>query len=358
MKIACRYEHPGPVGRRHRGVHAGGPATFWSQQSRRSCCSRSAGRFARSRRFGPIDKSALQDSFGGNQAGAERRFPGGTRPVLPHRAAQVVPGLHVGTLPDALGLQPSRAVRGRRGRLARRRHLGQPLEHPPVATQMAGASAGRVWAMRPGNQDPLDTVQLGVCTGSVACAAALKIQLHVFEQTRGQESGADHCRAGRQLSRHATCCRSSCAGCGPAWRHASKWSRCSRTTPRSLEKTFRKYGSRVAGFWAEPVMMNREAIAVEPRLSAAGPALLPRSGRADVPGRNPDRFLAARGLRVSRRLGLQPDLVVLGKGMTAGFHPLSGVLCATGTMCSNSTTRSARTGRPRCRRSWPCARSS
>ena len=27
-----------------------------------------------------------------------------------------------------------------------------------------------------------------------------------------------------------------------------------------------------------------------------------------------------------RALGLQPDLVVLGKGMTAGFHPLSGVL--------------------------------
>jgi acetylornithine/succinyldiaminopimelate/putrescine aminotransferase len=27
-----------------------------------------------------------------------------------------------------------------------------------------------------------------------------------------------------------------------------------------------------------------------------------------------------------RTLGLQPDLVVLGKGLTAGFHPLSGVL--------------------------------
>jgi acetylornithine/succinyldiaminopimelate/putrescine aminotransferase len=27
-----------------------------------------------------------------------------------------------------------------------------------------------------------------------------------------------------------------------------------------------------------------------------------------------------------RRFGLQPDLVVLGKGLTAGFHPLSGVL--------------------------------
>jgi hypothetical protein len=38
----------------------------------------------------------------------------------------------------------------------------------------------------PADQDPLDTILLGVCTGSVACAAALKIQLRVFEQTRGK----------------------------------------------------------------------------------------------------------------------------------------------------------------------------
>ena len=33
--------------------------------------------------------------------------------------------------------------------------------------------------------------------------------------------------------------------------------------PAALAKTFRKHGSRIAGFWAEPVMMNREAIAVD-----------------------------------------------------------------------------------------------
>lgn len=38
----------------------------------------------------------------------------------------------------------------------------------------------------PDERDPLDTVLLGVCTGSVACAAALKIQIKVFERERSK----------------------------------------------------------------------------------------------------------------------------------------------------------------------------
>jgi len=40
-------------------------------------------------------------------------------------------------------------------------------------------------ANAPDEKDPLDTVLLGVCTGSVASAAALKIQLRVFAQRHG-----------------------------------------------------------------------------------------------------------------------------------------------------------------------------
>jgi adenosylmethionine-8-amino-7-oxononanoate aminotransferase len=38
----------------------------------------------------------------------------------------------------------------------------------------------------PDERDPLDTVLLGVCTGSVACAAAFKIQIKVFERERSK----------------------------------------------------------------------------------------------------------------------------------------------------------------------------
>jgi adenosylmethionine-8-amino-7-oxononanoate aminotransferase len=41
-------------------------------------------------------------------------------------------------------------------------------------------------ANAPDERDPLDTVLLGVCTGSVACAAALRIQLRVFERERSK----------------------------------------------------------------------------------------------------------------------------------------------------------------------------
>jgi acetylornithine/N-succinyldiaminopimelate aminotransferase len=93
----------------------------------------------------------------------------------------------------------------------------------------------------------------------------------------------------------------------------------------ALEKAFRSYGTRVAGFWAEPVMMNREAIALEAAYLRLAQGWCRETGALMCVDEiqtgfwQPDIF-------EYRHLGLQPDLVVLGKGMAAGFHPLSGVL--------------------------------
>ena len=93
----------------------------------------------------------------------------------------------------------------------------------------------------------------------------------------------------------------------------------------ALEKVFRKYGSRVAGFWAEPVMMNREAIAVDPEYLLAAQRCCREVGALLCLDEIQTGFWQPE-VFAFRALGLQPDLVVLGKGMTAGFHPLSGVL--------------------------------
>ena len=93
----------------------------------------------------------------------------------------------------------------------------------------------------------------------------------------------------------------------------------------ALEQAFRQYGSRVAGFWAEPVMMNREAIAVEPEYLLCAQRWCRETGALLCLDEIQTGFWQPE-VFAFRVLGLEPDLVVLGKGMTAGFHPLSGVL--------------------------------
>ena len=93
----------------------------------------------------------------------------------------------------------------------------------------------------------------------------------------------------------------------------------------ALEKAFRRYGERVAGFWAEPVMMNREAIAVEREYLLCAQRWCRETGALLCLDEIQTGFWQPE-VFAFRVLGLEPDLVVLGKGMTAGFHPLSGVL--------------------------------
>jgi len=274
-------------------------------------------------RFVTIDKSTLQDSYGGNQTGPSDDFLVGR-------------GLFYLTEQRKLFLDCTSG----------HYQMLWGYNHPDLCAAIAGATrAGVIWdnhsnipqaplkwlghrlvalANAPGEPDPLDTVLLGVCTGSVACAAALKIQLKVFERDRGKRTvpvvvvldgnyhGTDMVP---QFMR----------GMWPQMVRHFKVVSLQPNDPEGLERAFRKHGSRVAGFWAEPVMMNREAIA----LDAAYLHLAQRWCREvgallcideiQTGFWQPDIF-------EYRTLGLRPDLVVLGKGMTAGFHPLSGVL--------------------------------
>jgi len=95
--------------------------------------------------------------------------------------------------------------------------------------------------------------------------------------------------------------------------------------PDGLQAAFERYGRRVAGFWTEPIMMNREAIAVDAGFLRLAERLC----------RQHDALMAVDEIQTGfwypevlmfRSLGIRPDLVVVGKGMTAGFHPLSGLL--------------------------------
>ncbi len=273
--------------------------------------------------FRPIDKSALQDSFGGDQTGPSDDFLVGRglfylseqRKLFLDCTSghyQMLWGYNHGGLCAAI----STALRA-----------GVIWDnHSNIPQSPLKRLAHRLvdLANAPGAKDPLDTIHLGVCTGSVACAAALKIQLRVFERTRGKSAvpiivvldgnyhGSDMLP---QVMR----------GMWPGMVPRFKVVTLQPNDSRSLEKTFAKYGTRVAGFWAEPVMMNREAIAVERDYLLLAQRCCRKAGALMCLDEIQTGFWQPEVFEF-RALGLQPDLVVLGKGLTAGFHPLSGVL--------------------------------
>lgn len=273
--------------------------------------------------FAPVDKSALQDSYGGSQAG-------------PSDDLLVGRGLFYITEQKRLYLDCT----------AGHYQMLWGYNHPELCQALEAAThAGIVWdnhsnipqtpvkalgkrlvdvANAPGQRDRLDTVLLGVCTGSVACAAALKIQLKVFQRAHGtRPTPALLVLDGNY---HGT-------DFAPQYMRGM-WSGLLRhfdviTLPpndsKALERAFRKVGARAAGFWAEPIMMNREAIEIAPDYLRLAQRLCRETGALMCIDEIQTGFWHADFLE-SRRLGLEPDLVVVGKGLTAGFHPLSGVL--------------------------------
>ena len=82
---------------------------------------------------------------------------------------------------------------------------------------------------------------------------------------------------------------------------------------------------RVAGFWAEPIMMNREAILVRKDYLQLARRLCDEAGALMAIDEIQTGFWYPE-VMMFRQYGIEPDFVVLGKGMTSGFHPLSALL--------------------------------
>jgi acetylornithine/succinyldiaminopimelate/putrescine aminotransferase len=169
----------------------------------------------------------------------------------------------------------------------------------------------------------LNTVLLGLATGSVACESALKIMLMQHERLK---------KAGPAV---VVVLRGNYHGTGIAMQYLrDMWSsmiggfEVVAVEPNDvdqLEAVFAMYGERIAGFWAEPIMMNREALAIEPAFLQFARERTEQVGALMIIDEiqtgfwTPDVFMY-------RQSGITPDIVIVGKGMTAGFHPLSAIL--------------------------------
>jgi acetylornithine/succinyldiaminopimelate/putrescine aminotransferase len=171
--------------------------------------------------------------------------------------------------------------------------------------------------------DRLNTVLLGLATGSVACEAALKIMLMQHER---QKKAAPPVVVVLKGNYHGT---------GIAVQYMREmWPTMIRgfevvvaepNDADQLEAVFAKHGERIAGFWAEPIMMNREALAIEPVYLQLARKLTEQAGALMIMDEIQTGFWISE-VFMYRQFDITPDIVIVGKGMTAGFHPLSAIL--------------------------------
>ena len=185
------------------------------------------------------------------------------------------------------------------------------------------ANQGEVSGL-PADDDRLNTVLLGVVTGSVACAAALKITL-VHYATVKREKGAPVFIALDGNYHGTDLFAQRLRGMWPEYFTNVEIALVEPNDGEQLEDTFRQYGERVAAFWAEPIMMNREVIVVEPQYLQLARSLCDQAGALMALDEIQTGFWFPEVL-YTRRCGVEPDFLVLGKGMTAGFHPLSALV--------------------------------
>ncbi len=169
----------------------------------------------------------------------------------------------------------------------------------------------------------LNTVLLGIATGSVACEAALKIMLMHHERTKRPGPPVFVVLDGNY---HGTGFFSQyLRGMWGPYIHNLGVVAVQPNDGEELESVIARYQDRIAGFWAEPIMMNREAIRVEPQYLQLAQKLVRRVGalmgidEIQTGFWTPDLFMY-------KQCGIVPDIVVVGKGMSAGLHPLSSII--------------------------------
>lgn len=169
----------------------------------------------------------------------------------------------------------------------------------------------------------LNTVLLGIATGSIACEAALKIMLMYHERMKKPRPPVFVVLDGNY---HGTgFFAQNLRGMWPSYIRNMRVVAVQPNDGKGLERVFRRYGERIAGFWAEPVMMNREAILVQTDYLQLARRLTQGVGAMMTVDEIQTGFWTPE-LFMYRQYGITPDIVVVGKGMSAGLHPLSAIL--------------------------------
>lgn len=173
-------------------------------------------------------------------------------------------------------------------------------------------------------KDPLNRVSLGTATGSAACSTAMKMAIKYYWKAKGKRTKPVF--VALQGNYHGTdLMLQRLRGMWNPFFAGASFELVEPNDMDSLQRVFRRYGRKIAAIFCEPILMNREAIVVLPafmravrRWTQAVDAML-IIDEIQTGFWGPDLFMY-------RQYGIVPDAVIIGKGMTAGFHPLSGLI--------------------------------
>ncbi len=175
------------------------------------------------------------------------------------------------------------------------------------------------------DEESLNTVLLGIATGSVACSSAMKIAINYFRQRKKNKKKIVFVSLNGNY--HGTDFLMQ--------RLRGMWDflfdedlffeQVEPNDMSGLKKIFRKYDGNIAAFFFEPVMMNREAILVGKDFIQEARHLTEKVDALMIVDEiqtccwYPEIFMY-------RQYEITPDILILGKGLTAGFHPLSAIV--------------------------------
>lgn len=166
----------------------------------------------------------------------------------------------------------------------------------------------------------LNRVVMSACTGTVACAAAFRMAL-VHYQNNYADLGAPVFITFKNNYHGTDTFAQAMRGMWPGLFNddAVKFVQVTPNGIGEIESVFAEYGKRVACFFFEPVMMNNEAVLIEKATVEKMRELTTRADAMLVVDEIQSCFFVPE-LMMFRQYDMIPDAVVVGKGMTAGFH--------------------------------------
>lgn len=175
------------------------------------------------------------------------------------------------------------------------------------------------------NENSLNTVLLGIATGSVACSTAMKLAINYFKKTKGNKKKIVFVSLNGNY--HGTDFLMQRLRGMWQWIFSENFifETIEPNNTEGLKNVFEKHGENIAGFFFEPVMMNREAILLDKNFVCEARKLTEAVNALMIIDEiqtccwYPEIFMY-------RQFDIVPDIVILGKGLTAGFHPLSCVI--------------------------------
>ncbi len=169
----------------------------------------------------------------------------------------------------------------------------------------------------------LNTVLLGICTGSVAVNAALKLALAHHGSVRLDTEPVVIALAGNYHGTDFLAQR-----LRGMWQELFQNLQVVEVEPNDLtglRKAFALHRGRVAAMFCELVLMNREAILLDEDFVGEARTRCDEADACLVIDEIQSGFWYPQFF-LYHQYGIMPDILVIGKGMTAGLHPLSAVV--------------------------------